>query len=155
VLYRLFRPEDFTQLYAIEQACFEPPVRFGRRYMRALIDGINSATWIAEDNGQMAGFAIADWTQEANLTVAYIQTVEVSPGKRNQGIASELLNRIETSARAAHAQFIWLHVAEQNSAAIRLYEARGFLSQGREENYYGSSHHALIYAKPLERIPAV
>ena len=46
--YRLYLPADFPQLYAIEQLCFQPPIRFPRPYMRQLIANPDSATWIAE-----------------------------------------------------------------------------------------------------------
>jgi hypothetical protein len=36
MLYRRYLPEDFNALYAIEEACFQQPFRFGRRYMRQL-----------------------------------------------------------------------------------------------------------------------
>ncbi len=147
--YRLYRPEDFTQLYAIERVCFQAPFRFSRHYMRELVESSNSATWIAEGDHQMAGFAIVEWTEEEGLAIAYIQTIEVAPAKRNRGIAGELLRRLETSARAAGAQVLSLHVAEANDAGIHLYIAHGYLPQGREENYYGSGIPALIYAKPL------
>ena len=31
------------------------------RYMRQLVESADSATWIAEDDGQIAGFAIVEW----------------------------------------------------------------------------------------------
>jgi ribosomal protein S18 acetylase RimI-like enzyme len=158
MLYRLYRSQDFSQLYAIEQTCFQPPFRFPRRYMRQLVDSPDSATWIAVEDRQMAGFAIVDWTRELprepGQTIAYIQTVEVTPPHRNRGIANELLRRIETSAGAAGATALWLHVAEQNAAAIRLYQAHGYLLKGREENYYAAGIPALIFAKTLESAPA-
>jgi ribosomal-protein-alanine N-acetyltransferase len=149
VHYRLYRPEDFPQLYAIEQLCFQPPFRFSRSYMRQLVASPNAATWIAEEEQQMTGFAIADWTREATQTAAYIQTVEVAPPHRKHGIATELLDRLEASARTAGASAIGLHVAEQNASAIRLYRAHGYHPQGREESYYAPGIAALIYAKPL------
>ncbi len=147
--YRLYRPEDFVQLYAIERICFRPPIRFPRRYMQQLVSSPNSASWIAEQDQQMFGFAIVDWTTEALQTSAYIQTLEVSPAHRRRGIATELLRRIETSASAAGASTIGLHVAESNASAIHLYREHGYLLQGTEENYYAPGLHALIYAKPL------
>jgi [ribosomal protein S18]-alanine N-acetyltransferase len=148
--YRLYRPEDFSQLYAIEELCFQPPIRFPRRYMRQLVDSPASATWVAEEDQKMAGFAIVDWTQESDQTIAYIQTVEVAPAHRNRGIATELLRRVESSAIAAGARVLWLHVAEQNATAIRLYHAHGYLLQGREENFYAPGLPALIFSKPLD-----
>jgi ribosomal protein S18 acetylase RimI-like enzyme len=143
-------PEDFAGLYAIEEACFPPPFRFGRRYMRQLVNSTNAATWIAEDAGRMAGFAIVEWTRGPVERTAYIQTIEVAPDDRGQGIASELLRRIEGSARAVGAEAIELHVDAENAGAIRLYRAHGFLCQGREENYYALDRAALIFGKPLE-----
>lgn len=147
MLYRPYKPEDFDQLYALEELCFEPPYRFSRRYMRQLVNCANVATWIAEEDGQMAGFAIVEWNQEPGEMTAYIQTIEVAPEKRGCGVGRELLNRIEGSARDAGAGMIWLHVEVANAGAIRLYEAHGYRCEGRRENYYPRGRSALIYMK--------
>jgi ribosomal protein S18 acetylase RimI-like enzyme len=150
VLYRLYIPRDIKELYAIEEVCFEPSQRFGRRYMQQLIDRPDSATWIAEQDGRMAGFSIVEWVQEAGGVVAYVETIEVLPAERGQGVGGELLDRIEDSSRAASADLIWLHVDAGNAGAIQLYEARGYLCEGREEEYYGVGQAALVYAKRLD-----
>jgi ribosomal protein S18 acetylase RimI-like enzyme len=155
VNYRLYIPADFGPLYAIEEACFQPPLRFGRRYMRQLVDSREAATWIAEQDGQMAGFAIVEWTREQDEIVAYIETLEVAPASRRQGVGGELLQRVEASAQSAGAALIGLHVDAENAAAIRLYETHGYLLQGKQENYYARSRAALVYRKRLEsREPA-
>ena len=150
MLYRLYTPADFAALYAIEEICFQPPFRFPRRYMRRLADSPYTVTWIAEDEGQMAGFAIADCAREAEGVIAYIQTIEVLPAMRGRGIGNELLRRIEESVRDRGARAIWLHVDSQNAGAIRLYESHGFACEGRKENYYAHGRAALIYSKPLD-----
>ncbi len=149
VRYRLYQPGDFASLYAIEEVCFEPPLRFPRSYMRRLVAGVNTATWIAEDNGRLAGFAIVEWSSHACGTVAYIQTIEVDWQHRGRGIGSGLLRRMECSARQAGAVLIWLHVEAGNGKAIRLYERHGYRCQAREENYYARSRDALLYVKRL------
>ena len=149
MLYRLYQPRDFPALYAIEEACFQPPLRFSRGYMRQLVGNPETATWIAEQDGRMAGFAIVQWLHDEDATVAYIQTIEVAADKRRQGIAGELLRSVEASARDAGAQAIWLHVDAKNSAALRLYERRGYAGQGREEHYYARDRAALVYCKKL------
>ncbi|MFY9852457.1 MAG: N-acetyltransferase [Terracidiphilus sp.] len=155
MIYRLCTPADFEQLYALEEACFEPPSRFSRRYMRLLVQSDSAATWIAEDAGQMVGFAIVEWTEKSNETIAYIQTVEVSLEGRSRGIGRELLIRIEGSARLAGALLIWLHVEEGNTAAVRLYEAQGYRREGREDDYYPLGRAALIYVKRLDVAAAI
>ncbi|MFP5277843.1 MAG: GNAT family N-acetyltransferase [Acidobacteriota bacterium] len=149
VRYRLYQAADFEPLYAIEEACFQPPLRFPRRYMRRLVTSPRAATWVAEDGRAMAGFAIVEWLKAPDASVAYIETLEVVPGRRGQGIGGELLRRMEDSARAAGASIIWLHVDAENAAAIRLYEAHGYEPQGREENFYPEQRPALVYAKSL------
>ena len=152
MVYRPYIPADFDRLYALEEVCFAPPSRFSRRFMTSLVQSANAATWIAEEAGQIVGFAIADWAEEGNENAAYIQTVEVSPEARGQGVGRELLNRIEGSARLAGACSIWLHVEEGNTAAIRLYEPQGYRCEGREEDYYPEGRAALIYVKRLDAV---
>src|SRR6266581_6329997 len=107
--YRLFEPEEFDDLYAIEELCFQPPHRFARSYMRQLVGGPDTATWVAEEDGQLAGFAIVEWSQQVVGIGAYIQTIEVLPLQRGRGTGGELMRRLEGSAFAEGAVEIWLH----------------------------------------------
>jgi ribosomal protein S18 acetylase RimI-like enzyme len=150
VHYRLYRPEDFAALYAIEESCYAPPQRFGRASMRQLIHGGRTATWIAEEDGKMAGFAIVEWSRDTAGIVGYIQTLEVAPARRGHGIGAELLRRAEGSARKLGARILWLHVHEDNPAAIRLYQAHGYRRTGKLENYYARGQAALVCVKRLE-----
>jgi ribosomal protein S18 acetylase RimI-like enzyme len=149
MIYRPYRPEDFALLYAVEEICFEPPLRFSRGYMKRLVMSARAATWIAEEGAEMAGFAIVEWKDEAGSVSGYIQTIEVAPGKRRLGIGGELMRRVEQSARSAGAEAIWLHVDAENAGAIRLYEAHGYRREGGEANFYPRGRAALIYAKAL------
>ncbi len=149
MLYRLFQPADFAPLYAIEELCFEPPFRFSRVYMRKLTQSSRQATWVADESGQLTGFAIVDLKASTNPPAAYIQTLEVTPASRGHGIGSELLTRVEASALESGAHFIWLHVDTENKSAIRLYEAHNYMRQGREEHFYARHRAAFIYRKSL------
>ena len=147
--YRLFESADFHDLYAIEEVCFPPPERFTRRYMRQLIASSNSAAWIAEQDGNLRGFAIVEWTQQISGVVAYIATIEVLPESRKLGVGAELLRRLEGSANAERAIAITLHVDIENAAAIRLYQRLGYQPSGRAEHFYARNRPAAIYAKRL------
>lgn len=136
-------------MYAIEEICFQPPMRFPRRYIRRLAESEDCVTWIAEEDGKIAGFTIADFGHEAGERFAYIQTIEVLPGMRGRGAGNELLRRIEQSARESTAQSIWLHVESVNASAIRLYESHGYKCVGREDNYYARGRAGLVYRKAL------
>jgi ribosomal-protein-alanine N-acetyltransferase len=150
--YRLYRATDFEPLYAIEEVCFQPPLRFPPPYMRSVIENPESATWIAEESDKMAGFAIVEWGGPASDRYAYIQTLEVVPEQRRRGVARELLTRLEQSAMQAGAHSIWLHVDTENDPAIHLYEEHGYERQGREEHYYARHRAAFIYSKRLTAV---
>jgi ribosomal-protein-alanine N-acetyltransferase len=61
VNYRPYQPGDFEQMYPIEEICFQPPLRFPRRYIHRLVESTHTVTWIAEEHGAIAGFLIADF----------------------------------------------------------------------------------------------
>lgn len=153
MLCRPYRPADFPDLYAIEEECFLPPFRFGRRYMRELIASPQAAIWMVEDEGHIIGFAIVECTREPDQTVAYIQTIEVLPAHRRRGAAASLLQHVEQSAHEAGAAEIWLHVDAANESAIRLYRAHGYHREGRHEHYYARGRAAEIYAKDISGLP--
>lgn len=148
--YRLYKAGDFDALYALEEECFKPPFRFGRAAMRRIVEEQKTATWIAEDDEGMAGFAVVEWFPTRSGTHAYIQTIEVLETKRDEGVGAELLQRMERSAREAGALAMGLHVDAENAGAIRLYERSGYACEGRRENYYPQGRAALVYAKQLE-----
>ena len=154
MLYRLYIPKDFAALYAIEELCFQPEFRFSRKYMQQIVNHSNSVTWIAEEDGRMGGFAIAEFARKAGGTIGYIQTIEVAPERRKQGIGPGTLAPRRRLRRAASAQAMWLHVHAENDPAIRLYETNGYLREGGEEDYYAPGHAALVYVKALESKPA-
>jgi [ribosomal protein S18]-alanine N-acetyltransferase len=149
MVYRIYQAADFDELYRVEESCFQPPFRFSRMYMRQIVNGPNAATWIAEEEGAIAGFAVVEWSVGSKHASAYIQTIEVLPAYRRLGVAGELMRRLEGSATKAGARNLWLHVDAENAAAISLYEAQEYVRKGREEKYYPRGRDALIYAKQL------
>jgi ribosomal-protein-alanine N-acetyltransferase len=147
--FRLYQPADFPRLYAIEEICFQPPIRFPRSHMRRLMERSNAATWIAEEKTVAAGFIIVEWSGEPPEVSAYIQTIEVLPEFRRCGIGLELLHRGESSAKSAGAREIWLHVETTNEPALRLYRAQGYSLRGLLEHYYARGRDANLLSKSL------
>ena len=148
--YRLFQPDDFDDLYAVEEVCFQPPQRFSRRYMRYLVSIADRHVDSWKDS-RIAGFAIVEWSKLGEHVVAYIATIEVLPQMRCHGVGAELLRRIEGSANAERAIEVWLHVDMENTSAIRLYESFGYSNSGRADHYYARGRAAKIYIKHLHK----
>jgi ribosomal protein S18 acetylase RimI-like enzyme len=119
--------------------------------MRQIVEQENAATWIAEDDDRMFGFGIVDWNEETAGIAAYVQTLEVLPEFRGQGVGGELLWQLERSAREAGAVAIGLHVDAENSAAIRVYERSGYRKSGTEPDYYGRGQAGLVFEKCWRR----
>jgi ribosomal protein S18 acetylase RimI-like enzyme len=150
---RLFEAPDLRALYAIEEACFEPAVRFSRALMRSLALDADCRVWLGIVDEVRVGFAILGLWSEDDPSAAYIWTIEVLPGFRRMGVARELLMRVEESALEAQCSAIVLHVSERNAEGLALYESAGYLKTGVEVEYYGRREDAFRYRKALERNP--
>jgi ribosomal protein S18 acetylase RimI-like enzyme len=152
MLFRRYSADDFAALYAIEERCFEPRFRFGRGYMAHLLKNPDAVTWIAEEDGVMAGFAIVAWGRSVRADGGYLQTIEVLPQFRTRGIGAKLMGLAEISAWSASAETMSLHVDAENDAAIALYEKLGYRRRGRKENFYARGRAALLYTKQLDAV---
>ncbi len=67
---------------------------------------------------------------------AEILTIAVHPDMRRQHIAKTLLDKAHTFAKTANVEEVFLEVADQNHAAIALYESAGYTRQGTRKDYY-------------------
>lgn len=155
MLFRRYMTDDFPALYAIEERCFEPRFRFGRGYMQHLVKNPEAVTWIAEEDGMMAGFAIVAWGRSVSAEGGYLQTIEVVPEFRNRGVGEKLVGLAEISAWSADSETLSLHVDAENDAAIALYEKCGYRRRGRRDHYYARGRAALFYEKQLDAVDAV
>jgi ribosomal protein S18 acetylase RimI-like enzyme len=146
----LFEPDDLRALYAIEEACFEPAVRFSRSLMRSLSADPACRTWLGISDDIRVGFAIVGLHSESDPTAAYIWTIEVLPAFRRRGVARQLLAGVESSARDGGCSAIELHVSERNAEALALYEAEGYVRLAIQPQYYGRREDAFLYRKQLK-----
>lgn len=147
---RPFQPADFETLYALEELCFTPPLRFDREFMLKILTHPASINRVVLDAQTVIAFIIGSVHQKNSLRTVYIETLEVHPAFRRQGLASRMLAEFEASARASSADQIRLHVDAANTAAIRLYERHGFVRHRLIENFYPTGASAFIYRKNLE-----
>jgi ribosomal protein S18 acetylase RimI-like enzyme len=150
VTIRLFEPDDLRALYAIEDACFEPAVRFSRSLMRSLTLDSACRTWLGILDDIRVGFAIVGLRGESDPTAAYIWTIEVLPAFRRRGVARQLLAGVESSATEAGCTSIELHVSERNSEALALYQTAGYVHLAIQPQYYGRREDAFLYRKQLK-----
>lgn len=158
---RLFEEQDLPAVYAIEEACFAPPLRFSRRLLQSLVFSEECRTWMGLADGAVCGFAIIsliteddpdsdeDSLEDADSEAAYVWTIEVLEAYRGKGMARMLLKRAEESAREAGKSKMVLHVSERNAAAITLYEGCGYERMGFAPAMYGVNENGFRYDKAL------
>ncbi len=101
---------------------------------------LHTVLGIAGASGQLACSASGDiWGFIIDQCIgddAEVLTLGVVPGARRGGIARRLMLDLIARARTAGVNRVVLEVAADNEAALALYRALGFVSQGRRRNYY-------------------
>jgi len=73
-------------------------------------------------------------------------TIAVDPAFRRQGQALALMRDFELQAKANGASDAFLEVAEDNAAAIALYQRFGFIQAGLRKDYYAGPKQARVSA---------
>lgn len=99
--------------------------------------------------GQPCGFAVTQLVADE----AEILTIGVLPRQRRAGLGRLVLADTMTRLAGAGCRSLFLEVAEDNHAALRLYQGAGFCQAGRRAQYYrngdGSRTDALILRATL------
>ena len=144
VTLREYRAGDAEAMYALDVACFDPVFQFSRRAMRYFAEARRAVTVLAEADGELVGFCIAEVDEES-----YVVTLDVAPAWRRRGLARQLMTEVEAKARAAGAESMALHVFKENVGAMRFYEETGYGRVGMVEGFYGRGLDALVYRKRL------
>jgi ribosomal-protein-alanine N-acetyltransferase len=142
-------PEDVDVLAALHSTSFAPA--WTAKELAWMLDppGLGLIAMVA---GEAAGFVLA----RAIGDEAEIMTLAVPPRHRRAGIATLLLGTlIEVLSRRAVAS-LFLEVAADNTAALRLYNRANFAESGRRRGYYIRSEapavDAIVMVRPLNRV---
>lgn len=95
---------------------------------------------VAIENSEILGYGgISIVLDEATLN-----NIAIRVDKRNQGIASKILEELINLSKFLNCSFITLEVNICNSPAIKLYEKFGFKILGIRKNYYHGNTDAYI-----------
>jgi|KBSSwiStaDraftv2_1062776.scaffolds.fasta_scaffold44189_5 ribosomal-protein-alanine N-acetyltransferase len=110
------------------------------RELQQLLASSGAHGFFAASDTRICGFVL--WRVVADE--AELLTIAVTPDLRRRGIASLLLQKAVTSAAEGGGNSLFLEVAEDNVAALRLYAQAGFAPIGRRSRYYrrGTGQHA-------------
>ena len=119
---------DAGVLAEIHASAFDRP--WSAAEIAALLD--SPGTLALQSSGDIKGFVMV----RAMAGEGEILTLAVAPQARRQGLAHALMQAAIVLAMAQEAQTLFLEVAADNAAALRLYEGLGFELAGRRKGYY-------------------
>ncbi len=140
---------DLGKLFELDRVCFDEGVAYSLREFRSLLRSQKTLCIVAEDEGELAGFAIAQETVVHKSRGGHIVTIDIAPNFRRRGIGRILMEQIQERLRAVGAVWLRLEVAVNNFAASEFYVGLGFAPIGRIANYYHGSVDALVMEKAL------
>lgn len=121
----------------IHGRCFTPG--WGETEMAALL-AMPGAFALIDPDDEPAGFVLARLAADE----AEIVILCVLPEARRAGLGRRLLETTVERLRRAGAASLFLEVARNNMAALRLYEGFGFVQVGSRPRYYGDAVDALV-----------
>src|SRR5713226_702595 len=143
---RPFRPSDLETLSAIDRSCFPVSVAYSRQELESFITQPNSSTWVAVEGETVLGFLVAD---RQSKDVGHVITIDVLEAWRRRGVGNQLMAAVEEWADTVGLRLIYLETAENNAAAQRFYEARGYRKAKMLHDYYANGAPAWVMVKRL------
>ncbi|WP_255855570.1 GNAT family N-acetyltransferase/peptidase C39 family protein [Marinobacterium rhizophilum] len=139
---------DIDTLLDIESQCFSAD-KLSRRSFQRLIKHGHASLLMALCDGEIAGYTLVLYRKNTHL--ARIYSLAVLPQMRGRGIARQLLQDAEQTAREERCIFMRLEVNIGNQSAIALYEKSGYRPIGTIDDYYEDGASALKMEKPIRR----
>lgn len=144
-------PEDFDELWRIDQQCFEPGISYTRRELSWYMN-LRGAFTIAGETRRgkakwkIAGFAVG---QQPRRGLGHVVTIDVLPDARRTGLGTRLMQEIESRLKADGCETIFLETAVDNLPAIRFYKRLGYSVIKTIPRYYLGKIDALMMSKEL------
>jgi len=139
VTIRDYEPRDFETLFEIDRAAFAPDLAYSRAELRFYVRSPRSRTLIAEEEGEIVGFAIGCLERAGSGRVV---TLDVRPGRQRQGTGGRLLRAIEERLHGMGASAFCLETPVEEGGARGFYEKHGYRMQRRERGYYNGRRDA-------------
>lgn len=136
---------DAAAAAGLHAKCFPDPWS-ARSFEEAIEDMAARARGICRGTQLVAMALTREVAGEADLL-----TIAVDPAMRRQGLAAEMLGALIIELEAAGLSRLTLDVAEDNTAARRLYDRFGFAEDGRRPRYYAAGRDVPVDAVLMSR----
>ena len=166
---RDFRPDDFDELWRIDQECFDPGISYSRMELGHYVRRRRAFTLIAErvpgrqhktvragktpghkteatPLSNILGFIVVD--QDARGR-GHIITIDVRPAARRTGIGTQLMHAAEQRLSSAGCHAVFLETAVNNLSALSFYKRHGYSVLKTIPRYYQNNLDAFLLGKRL------
>lgn len=143
--YRAMTGDDLDAVAEAERRIYAFPWTRGN-FADSLAAGHDA--WLAQENGQMIGYAVMMQV----LDEAHLLNITVLPELQRGGRGSALLMHLFDRARARAVTRMLLEVRPGNLGGQALYRRHGFAEIGRRRDYYpahGGREDAIVMARDL------
>lgn len=132
---------DLPRVAELFEAC--SPGGFDRSTLEAQWAVPGTSALLLEASGELlAGLLLRQVLDEAEILM-------IGSRWRRRGYGRRLIGEARARLAAAGVRYLHLEVAEDNLAALALYEAEGFRPVGRRAGYYRSGAAARLYTLDL------
>lgn len=138
---RAAAPEEVAALAALHATAFDHP--WPETEIASLMASPGVFALIVDGEGFILCRAIAG--------EAEILTLAVDPAVRRRGTGRALVEAAALLAVQMDGETLFLEVADDNAAALALYESAGFEAVGRRRGYYASGADAVVMSRRLNR----
>jgi ribosomal protein S18 acetylase RimI-like enzyme len=146
ILMRAGGPGDLDALHRLEREAFTQD-RLSRRSLRRFLSSSNAETLIAEQDGNITGYALVLF--RPRTVVARLYSIAVAPQFAGRGVGAMLLAAAEEAAIKRRCALMRLEVRENNAPALARYNKSGYRQFGRHACYYEDGADALRFEKRL------
>jgi len=99
---------------------------------------------VAEDDGAVVGFVVADIIASHGRPVGHVKNLAVHPDRRGRGVGTTLLSRAMMVLTGGGVDSVKLEVRADNDAARGLYEEFGFEPVHEIPSYYEDGADAVV-----------
>lgn len=142
---RLAESSDIAAISALEVACFGDDA-WSEALVRAEVEGEHRTVFVDEHAEDLQAYGSIHLLGD----LADLERIAVVPSRHRQGLAAALLTALIRHARERGAARMLLEVADDNAAALGLYESFGFRTISRRRGYYAGGADALIMEREIE-----
>jgi ribosomal-protein-alanine N-acetyltransferase len=139
--------KQLPEVLRLNIRCFRNGDNYTKHTFNYLLNDPRTLSYrMVSDSGDMAAFAFVMLNDRNS---AHLTTIGVAPEHRRRGLATQLLDHIETTLKAKEVGTIMLEVRVGNIEAQQLYRRLGYFVVQRISRYYNNGEDCFLMMKAL------